>query len=92
MKGQKQISEQPQTQDTLAIKNASTKPFNIKLLKKKELTDSPCKSYAQMAALSLPKITTEKTWTEVTSSSQRRKATTPSTPKVKLKKRSVIFQ
>ena len=59
----------------------------MKSLKEKELTDPPRKSYAQIAVSSSPKITTEKAWTEVTGSSQRRKATTPSTPKVEPKKK-----
>ena len=92
LKGQKQISEQRPTQDTSATKNASTIPSSMKPLKGKEPTDPPRKSYAQMAASSSPKITTEKAWTEVTGSSRRRKATTPSTPKFEPEKRKVIFR
>lgn len=91
LKSQKQISEQHPTQDTSAIKNAPTIPSSMKPLKGKEFIDRPCKNYAQMATSSLPKITTEKAWTEVGSSSQRRKVTTQSTPKVEPEKRRVIF-
>lgn len=45
-----------------------------------------------MAASSLSKMTMKKAWTEVISSSWRRKAIIPSTPKVKLEKRRIIFR
>ena len=45
-----------------------------------------------MAASRFPKITTEKAWTEVTGGSQRRKTTTPNTPKIKPEKRRIIFR
>lgn len=53
-------------------------------------TTPPRKSYAQMAASGSPKVTTENVWTEVTGSSRRRKATTPT--KVEPEKRRVIFR
>ena len=53
-------------------------------------TTPPRKSYAQMAASGSPKVTTENAWTEVTGSSRRRKATTPT--KVEPEKRRVIFR
>ena len=69
LKGQKQTPEPRPTQDTLATQNTSIIPSSIKPPKGKEPTNPPRKSYAQMAASSSPKITTEKAWTEVTSSS-----------------------
>ena len=92
LKGQKQISEQRPTQDTSATKNALTILSSMKPLKGKEPTDPSRKSYAQIAVSSLPKMTTKKAWTEVTGNSRRWKATTPSTPKVKPKKKRVIFR
>lgn len=71
---------------TLATQNTAIIPSSIKPPKGKEPTNPPRKSYAQMAASGSPKITTEKAWTEVTGSSRRRKATTPSTPKVEPEK------
>lgn len=90
LKGQKRVSEQCPTQDTLATQNTPIIPSSIKPLKGKEHPTR--KSYTQMAASGSPKITTEKAWTEVTGSSRRRKATTSSTPKVEPEKRRVIFR
>ena len=92
MKGQKQILEPRSIQDTLATQNTWIMSSSIKPPKGKEPTSPPHKSYAQMAASGLPKIITEKAWTEVIGSSQRRKAITSSTPKGKPEKRRVIFR
>ena len=92
LKGRKQVPDQRPTQDTPAIMNIPTVPPSTQPPKEKETTDPPRKSYAQMAALDSAKTTTEKTWTEVTGSSRRRKATTPSMPKVEPEKRKVIFR
>lgn len=92
LKGQKQTSEQRPTQDTSATKNALTILSCMKPLKEKKLTNLSRKSYAQIAASSSPKITTEKAWTEVICNSQRLKAILPSAPKVELEKRRGIFQ
>ena len=92
LKDQKQTPKPRSTQDTLATQNTLIILSSIKPLKEKELTNPPRKSYVQMAASGSPKITTEKAWTEVTRSSQRQKATIPSTPKIKPEKRRVIFR
>ena len=91
-KGQKQTPEPRPTQNTLAIKNSPIILSSIKPPKGKEPINSPRKSYSQMAASGLSKIATEKAWTEVTGSSQRRKAATPNTPKVEPEKRRIIFR
>lgn len=87
LKGQKQTPKLCVTQDILATQNISIISSGMKPLKEKELTNLTLKNYAQMAALDLPKITTKKIWTKVTSSSQRQKATTSSTRKVELEKK-----
>lgn len=92
LKGQKRTPEPCPTQDTLATQNTPIIPSRIKPPKGKEPTNPPRKSYAQMAASGLPKITTKKAWTEVTGSSRKRKATTSSTPKVEPEKKRVIFR
>ncbi len=91
-KGQKQTLEPRPTQDTLATKNAPIIPSSTKPPKGTEPINPPRKSYAQMAASGSPKIATEKAWTEVTGSSQRRKAKMPNTPKVEPDKRRIIFR
>lgn len=86
-KGQKQTTKLCVTQGILAIQNIPIIPSSMKLLKEKELTNLILKSYAQMAALDLPKITTKKIWTKITSSSQRKKAIISSMQKVELEKK-----
>ena len=66
-------------------------PSSIKPPKRKESTGPPRKSYTHMAVSSLPEITMEKAWIEVIRSSQRQKAITLSTPKIKPEKRRIIF-
>ena len=92
LKSQKQIPELRPTQDILATQNAPIIPSSIKPAKEKEPTNPSRKSYTQIAASSSPKITTEKASTEVTRSSQKRKAITLSLPKVEPEKRRVIFR
>ena len=91
-KGQTQTLEPRPTQDTLATKNAPIIPSSTKPPKGTEPINLSRKSYAQMAASSLPKIAAEKAWTEVTGSSQRRKANMPNTAKVEPDKRRIIFR
>lgn len=70
-KDQMQISKLRHTQDTLATDNTLIKSSSIKQPKEKETTISLQKSYTQIALWNLLKVTTEKVWTKVTSSSQR---------------------
>lgn len=53
---------------------------------------SPPKSYAQIAALSLAKNVAENGWTEVTSSSRKKKSNPVNLPRLEPQKRRVIFR
>ena len=75
----------------MATKNVPIISPNTKLPKRIELVNPFYKSYAQIAALNLPKITIEKAWTEVTSSSYKQKAIIPNIPMVEPKKQKIIF-
>lgn len=87
LKDQKQIPKLRSTQDTLITQNSLIIPSSIKPPKRKKPTNLPYKSYAQIVALGLPKITIKKAWIKITSNSQRQKAITSNTPKVKSKKK-----
>lgn len=69
LKNQKEIPKSRLTQDTLATHNTLIIQSSIKPPKRKKLTNSFRKIYAQMAALGSPKTTTEKAWTKVTRNS-----------------------
>ena len=91
LKAQKQTPNHRPTQVIPATRNIPIVQSSTKPTEGGETADPPRRSYAQMAA-GLAKNTTEKAWTEVTSSGRRRKVTTPSMPKFKLEKRRVIFR
>lgn len=89
LKSQDQAPKQRPTRDTSATRNTPTISTSIESPKGKETATPTQKSYAQIAASKVPKISTEKTWTEVTGGSRRRK--TPSMPRIEPEKRRVIF-
>lgn len=91
LKTQKQTSDQRPTQDT-STRRTPTVPASTKPTEGKKTTDLNYRSYAQIAAWNSANSAAEKTWTEVTSGSRRRKVTTPSQPKVEPEKRRVIFR
>ena len=92
LKAQKQTPDQRPFQNVPATKNIPIVPSSSKQTEGKKMADPPRRSYAQMAVSNSAKNTTEKAWTEVTSSSRRRKVTTPVMPKVEPEKRRVIFR
>lgn len=92
LKTQKQTSDQHPTQDTLATRKIPAVPASTKPTEERKTTDPHQKSYAPIAASSSAKKTSEKAWTEVTSSNRRRKIATLSPPKVEPEKRRVIFR
>lgn len=71
----------------IATKNTITILSNMKILKKKEITNSYCKSFAQMFASNLSKITKQKAQLKVIGSSQRQKAIILNTSKIKSEKK-----
>ncbi len=92
MKIQKQTLNQRSAPETPATKEIPTVPTDAKLTKEKNTANPRQKSYAQIAALSSANDSTRNAWTQVTSSNQRRKTTSPNSPKVELEKRRVIFR
>lgn len=81
LKAQKQTPDHRPTQVTPATRNIPIVPSSTKPTERGKAADAPRRSYAQMAASGSARNTTEKAWTEVTSSSRRQKVTTPSMPK-----------
>ncbi len=73
LKTQKQTPKQQSNENTPVIEKDPGQPSTKWTEEKNTTTPSP-KSYAQIAALILTKNVTEKSWTEVTSISRRKKS------------------
>ena len=89
LKAQKHVANQRSTQDT---PKTPMVPPNTKPTEGSKTTNPIQKSYAQIAASSPARETTEKTWTEVIGKNQKRKSITPNPPKLEPERRRVIFR
>lgn len=91
LKAQKETPKQRSEQATPVIKKAPRQSTTKSTNKKNTNTPSP-KSYAQITVLNSNKNAAEKGWTEVTSSSQKKKSNPVNLPRLEPEKRRVIFR
>ena len=88
---QKQAPAQRLAQNPPVVKTVPEQS-SAKPTKERKVTNPSQRSYAQIATLSSAKNATERSQTEATNSSRKKKGNSPNPPKLKPKKRRVIFQ
>lgn len=92
LKAKEKAPEYSPAPRTPVVEDAQAMPSSSKVINGGKAVKPPPKSYAQIAAANAAQNPSEKAWTEVTSSSRKRKGTSSNVPKVEPEKRRVIFR
>lgn len=92
LKAKEKAPEYSPAPSTPVVEETQAMPSSSKVINGGKAVKPSPKSFAQIAAAKTAQNPSEKAWTEVTSSSRKRKGTSSNVPKVGPEKRRVIFQ